>query len=327
MIQTKACTVLGITHPIVQAGMSRYGTNAALVAAVSAAGGLGVLGCLGRPLDETLAEIRGIRALTDRPFAVNFVLHLLDEQVFAACLAERVPVFSFFRGDPAEATARAHQAGAVVIHQCTTVAEAERARRVGVDVIVAQGTEAGGHNGPIPLFGLLPDVVDAAGGTPVLAAGGIVDCRGLAAALCLGASGVLMGTRFLATHECPATPRHKQAILDAAPGATVASGVPDTLWGEQWPGVQARAIRNQVIDRWQGREDQLRADWHAASAQLAQAEVEDDPDEILLLAGMGAGRINELLPAGEVVRKIVAEAEVTLRTHQFFAFTTSSQRT
>jgi nitronate monooxygenase/enoyl-[acyl-carrier protein] reductase II len=313
MIHTAACDVLGIAHPIVQAGMSRYGTNAALVAAVSAAGALGVLGCLGRPLDETMAEIHRIRDLTDRPFAVNFVLHLLDEAVFAACLAARVPAFSFFRGDPAEATARAHEIGAAVIHQVTTAEEADRARRVGVDVIVAQGAEAGGHNGPIPLFGLLPDVVDVTGDRPVLAAGGIVDGRDLAAALCLGASGVLMGTRFLATPEAPATPRHKQAILDAAPGTTVAGGVPDLLWGEVWPGVQTRAIRNRLIDRWHGREDQLRANWETEAARLARAEAADDSEESLLLAGMGSARIHALLPAGDVVRNVVAEAEAVLR--------------
>src|SRR5262249_52670467 len=151
--------------------------------------------------DEAVAAIRQIRSLTDRPFGVNFVLHLRDDDTFAACLAERVPVFSFFRSDPAEAVARAHEAGALTIHQITTVEEATRACDVGVDVLVAQGYEAGGHMGPVPLLTLLPEVVAVAGERPVLAAGGIVDGRGLAAALCLGAAGALMGTRFLATHE------------------------------------------------------------------------------------------------------------------------------
>jgi len=210
MIHTNLCDVLGIDHPIVQAGMARSYTNAELVAAVSAAGGLGVLGCLGRPADEAVAEIRRIRALTDRPFAVNFVLHLCDEAAFAACLAEQVPIFCFFRGDPAEAVARVHAAGAVTVYQVTTVAEAVRACAVGVDVLVAQGHEAGGHMGPIPLRTLLPEVVAVAGARPVLAAGGIVDGRDLAAALRLGASGVLIGTRFLATPEAPATATHKR---------------------------------------------------------------------------------------------------------------------
>src|SRR5919197_324371 len=169
-------------------------TSADLVAAVSAAGSLGVLGCLDRPPGEAVAEIRRIRALTDRPFGVNFVLHRLDEETFAACLAERVPVFSFFRGDPADAVARAHAAGAVTIHQVTTVAEAARACAVGVDV--------------------------------------------------------LMGTRFLATPEAPIHPAYKQAIVDAAPGATVASPIFDIIWGEEWPGVHARGLPNQLTATW-----------------------------------------------------------------------------
>lgn len=119
MIHTYACDVLGTVHPIVQAGMARWFTNAELVAAVSNAGGLGILGCLGRPADEAVAEIRRIRALTDRPFDVNFVVHVRDDDTFAACLAEHVPVFSFFRGDPAEVAGRAHDIGAITIYQVT----------------------------------------------------------------------------------------------------------------------------------------------------------------------------------------------------------------
>lgn len=313
MIGTTACDVLGIEHPVVQAGMARSFTNAGLVAAVSAAGGLGTLGCLGRPAEEAVAEIRRIRALTDRPFGVNFVLHLRDEETFAACLAERVPVYTFFRGDPTEAVARAHEAGAVTMYQATTVDEAERACAAGVDVLVAQGHEAGGHNGPVPLLSLLPAVVAVAAGRPVLAAGGIVDGRGLAAMLCLGASGVLMGTRFLATPEAPALPVHKQAILDAGPGATVASGLFDVLWGREWPGVQVRAIRNGLAERWLGREEELRGAREAVSAAVERAEASGDRDGMPLLAGEGAGLIETLLPAGQVVRDTVAEAERILR--------------
>src|SRR5687767_11435566 len=125
MIHTNVCDVLGIVHPIVQAGMAGpWFTTAELVAAVSNAGGLGILGCLGHPPDEAIAEIRRIRTLTDRPFGVNFVLHRRNDDTFAACLAERVPIFSFFRGDPTEAVARAHEVGALTMHQVTTVPEA-----------------------------------------------------------------------------------------------------------------------------------------------------------------------------------------------------------
>ncbi len=312
MIYTSACEVLGITHPIVQAGMAREGTSASLVAAVSEAGGLGTLGCLDRPVDEAVAEIRRIRALTARPFSVNFVLHLRDEATFEACLAERVPIFTFFRSDPGEAIAAAHAAGALTIYQATTVAEAVRACEAGVDVLIAQGQEAGGHMGYVALSALLPAVVAAAGGRPVLAAGGIVDGRGLAAALCQGAAGVLMGTRFLATPEAPIAAVHKQAILDAAPGATVASELFDIIWGDAWPGVRVRALRNGLTARWLGREDELRAARDAALAEMQRAETAGDADGMALLAGEGAGLIEALRPAGEVVRETVEEAAAIL---------------
>lgn len=313
MLRTPACETLGIAHPIVQAGMAREYTNADLVAAVSAAGGLGILGCLGRPADETIAAIRRIRSLTDRPFGVNFVLHRRNRETFAACLAEGVPVFSFFRGDPEEAVARAHAAGAVTIHQVTTVAEAERAVAVGVDVLVAQGSEAGGHMGPLPLLSFLPAVVGVAGGRPVLAAGGIVEGRGLAAALCLGAAGVLMGTRFLATPEAPISPAYKRAILAAGPGATVVSGLFDLLWDFEWPGVRVRAIRNALTDRWAGREDELAAHLEEVRAACERADRADDPQGMALLAGEGVGQIDALQPAGAIVQAIAAEAERVLR--------------
>jgi NAD(P)H-dependent flavin oxidoreductase YrpB (nitropropane dioxygenase family) len=293
--------------------MARVYTSADLVAAVSAAGGLGILGCLGRPADEALAEIRRIRELTDRPFGVNFVLHLRDEATFAACLAERVPVFSFFRGDPAEAIEQAHAVGATTICQITTVEEATQVCDAGAEVLVAQGYEAGGHMGPTPLLALLPEVVAVAGERPVLAAGGVVDGRGLAAALCLGASGALMGTRFLATHEAPALAAHKRAILAARPGDTVANDIFDILWGDEWPGVQTRAIHNRFTDRWLGREGELRAAIEEIRRRRAEEGADQNPDEMPLLAGAGAGLIHELKPAGQVVREVVEEAQQVLR--------------
>jgi NAD(P)H-dependent flavin oxidoreductase YrpB (nitropropane dioxygenase family) len=187
-IYTRACDLLGIEHPIVQTGMAGLYTSPELVAAVSDAGALGVLGCLNRSAEQVVADIRRIRELTSRPFGVNFVLHLRDDAAFEAALAEGVPVFSFFRGDPQEAVMRAHAVGAVTMHQITTPQEAARAVDVGVDVLVAQGHEAGGHNGPIPLAELLPQVLALAGERPVLAAGGLVDGRNLAWTLAAGAA-------------------------------------------------------------------------------------------------------------------------------------------
>ncbi len=319
MLYTAACKALGIRYPVAQAGMARWNTNAELVAAVAEAGGLGILGLLGRPAGEARAQIERIRALTDRPFGVNLVLHLRDEETFAACLDARAPVFSFFRGSPievVEATARAHDAGAVVMHQVTTPDEAVQACEAGVDVLVAQGTEAGGHMGPLPLSSLLPAVAAIAreAGRPVLAAGGIVDGRGLAAALCLGADGVLMGTRFLATREAPISAAWKRAILDAAPGSTVASPAFDLIWGQVWPGVQARALRNGLAERWTNAGlDALLAARHGILDDIARAEQADDPAGMILLAGTGAGLIRDLQPAGEIVRDVVTTAAETLR--------------
>lgn len=167
--------------------------------------------------------------------------------------------------------------------------------------------------GPLPLLAFLPAVAAVAGGCPVLAAGGIVDGRGLAAMLCLGASGVLMGTRFLATLESPISPAYQRAILDAVPGETIVSGIFDLLWDDEWPGVRVRAIRNALTDRWVGRETELAAHLDEARAACERAEREDDPTGMALLAGQGACLIHTIAPAGDLVHEIAAEAERVLR--------------
>ncbi|MCW5853537.1 MAG: nitronate monooxygenase [Anaerolineae bacterium] len=310
MMRTSVCDVLGIQYPIVQAGMARS-TSPELVAAVSAAGGLGTLGCLSRSAQEAVADIRRIRALTDRPFSVNFVVHRLDEACFAACLEERAPVFTFFRSDPTLLIKRAHGVGALAMVQITTVAEARQAIAAGADVLIAQGHEAGGHNGPIPLLTLLPQGVTVAEGRPVLAAGGLVDGRGLAAMLCLGADGIVMGTRFLMTTEAPTSEAHRQAILNA--DDTVASKVFDTLWAVDWPGVTVRTIRNRLVERWAGREADLAREREGVIEGLREAEARQDLDEIIFLAGVGASRIRDVQPAGQIVVDTVAAAQAVLK--------------
>jgi nitronate monooxygenase len=312
MLRTAATTVLGIDRPIIQAGMSSIYTNADLVVAVSEAGGLGVLGCLNRGADEAVAEIRRIRARTAKPFGLNFVVEHLDERAFAACLEERVPILTFFRGDPVRVIDRAKAAGALTLYQVTTAAEAESAVGAGVDVLIAQGSEAGGHVGPVPRAQILPAVRAVAAGRPVLAAGGIVDAQTLAKVLAEGADGAWMGTRFLATPESPAQPAHKRAIIAAGPGSTVRSGVWDAIWGRPWPGVEVRAIRNDLLDRWLGREGEIEASRVAINEAIDQAYERDDAAEMDLLAGAGVDRINTIEPAGELTRSIAAEAESIL---------------
>ncbi len=312
MLHTPICNALGIVHPICQAGMANY-TSPELVAAVSRAGGLGFHGALGREPEELRALLRATRALlTDEPFGVNHVLGRLDEAAFAVCLEERVPVYCFSWGDPGPWVKQARATGAKVLAQVTTVAEVAAAYAASVDAIVAQGTEGGGHSGFIPLAELLPAVVAAAGTIPVLAAGGIVDGAGLAAALALGAAGGWLGTRFLATPEAAISPGWKAAILAAGMGDTIHTAAFDRLWGQPWPGAQVRAIRNRFTDEWTGHETQLLAQREAVQAAIWRAERDDDPSLFALMAGSGVGAIDTLLPAGEIVRTIVAETEATI---------------
>jgi len=313
MLNTVATDALRIRYPILQAGMARGYTNSQLVAAVSEAGGLGVLGCLNRPVDEAISEIHRIRALTAQPFGVNFVVEHIDWDGFEACLAEEVPVFTFFRGEPERVVERAHDTGAIVVYQVTTVGEADAALRAGADILIAQGTEGGGHVGAIALSALLPAAVAMAGRRPVLAAGAIVDGPSLAAALCLGAAGAWMGTRFLATPESPAPDVHKQAIVEAQPGDTVRSGMWDLIWGRPWPGVQVRAIRNALTDRWIGREESIQAARDEINRGIDAAQRRADGTEVDLMAGEGSGRISSIEPAGDLVREIAEDAERVLR--------------
>src|SRR3974390_2618174 len=218
-MKTNLCHMLGIEYPIIAAPMGPDLTGPDLVAAVSNAGGLGLLQAQLCPPPLFRKEIRRVRALTDRPFGVNLILHFPAEDHVAVCLEERVPVLSFFWGDPTPYVERAHAAGVTVFHQVGSVAEAERAAAAGVDVIIAQGVEAGGHiAGEVSTLALVPLVVDAVAPRPVAAAGGIADARGVVAVLALGAQAAVLGTRFLASAESRAHPRYKQMVLEAGGG-------------------------------------------------------------------------------------------------------------
>jgi len=307
-LHTALCDVLGITYPICQAGMANY-TSPELVAAVSNAGGLGVHGSLGRSPSELRLLVRMTRELTgEQPFGINHVVQWLDEAAFAVTLEERVPVVCFSWGDPGDRAARAHAVGAKVIYQVTRPDEVEPALRAGADALIAQGNEAGGHSGLLPLPELLPAIVATAGKVPVLAAGGIVDGRGLAAALVLGAAGAWIGTRFLATPEAPISSAWKSAILAAGPGDTIQTLAFDVLWGRIWEGARLRVIRNDFTAAWHGREAILERQIPDVQAQVWQAERTDDPRFFALMAGSGVGEIREIRPAGELVRAIAAEA-------------------
>jgi len=306
-LTTPVCEVLGIEIPIVQAGMATY-TSAELVAAVSNAGGLGIIGALGRNRDDLRDEIRRVRALTSKPFGVNHVVCLIDDECVELTLAQRVPVLSLSWGRAAELTARAHEAGIKVMHQVTTPEEAGATAAEGADVIVAQGTEGGGHVGStMSTMALVPQTVDIVKPVPVLAAGGIADGRGLAAAIMLGAQGVLMGTRFLASIECHGRGHSKDALLNSLGSQTVASKFYDDVSGILWPGSVVRAIRNPILDEWARRPEE----WARVADEVRPALQSAVANGDFVLAGESVGLVHEILPAGELVKRI-AEAATAL---------------
>jgi len=316
MIHTPLCDVLQIRHPIVLGGMAGA-TSVPLVAAVSNAGGLGTLGMALTPPDRISAEIAAIREATPQPFAINFLLFRAPDAAIDAALAASPPVFSAAWARPDQDLRalfdRAHHARSAVMYMAGTVPEALRAKAAGADVIVAQGTEGGGHVGWMATLPVLPMIVDAVGSTPVLAAGGIADGRGLAAALALGAQGILLGTRFLATKESPLHPNFKQAILDSDGHDTLLTEIPDVARGSVWPGAMSRVRRNAFIERWAAREWALRARQPEAAAALERARQVGDVDNAVLFIGQDAGLIHDVPSAGDIVERIVTDAEGLLR--------------
>ena len=312
MIHTPVCDLLGITHPIVLGGMAS-GTSVPLVTAVSNAGGLGTLGVTGLNTAQVREQIAAIHTATAQPFGVNFLLFLTDEASFAAALEARPPVVSFAWARPEQDlrhyVQRVHDAGLLAMHMAGEVPEAVRAAEAGADVIVAQGTEGGGHVGWMASMALVPMVVQAVAPLPVLAAGGIVDGRGLAAALALGAEGVLLGTRFLATDESPIHANLKQAIVHSNGHDTMLTEIPDIASGQVWPGAMARTLRNRFLEQWAGREWALRQQARTVGEAARAARLAGDVDNAAILIGQDAGLIDTILPAAEVVQRMVAQAE------------------
>jgi NAD(P)H-dependent flavin oxidoreductase YrpB (nitropropane dioxygenase family) len=306
-LYTPVCDLLGIDVPILQAGMTTY-TTAELVAAVSNAGGLGIIGGLRRTADELRDEIHAVRAMTSRPFGVNHVVCRADPDAIEVTLDERVPVLSLSWGRASELTRRAHDADIMVLHQVNTPEEAGQVAADGADVIVAQGTEGGGHVGVMSTLPLVPEVVDAVGGVPVLAAGGIADGRGLAAVLMLGAQGALIGTRFLATPEARGRGRSKDVILNALGSQTVASKFYDDVLGIHWPGSLVRTIRHPLLDEWGHRQQ----DWALAAERLRPSLEAAVAAGDFVLAGESSGLIHDIVPAAELVHRIAREADALL---------------
>jgi len=317
MLNTRVCDLFGIRHPVLLGGMAS-GTTPQLVAAVSNAGGLGIHGVGGRSPTEVQSIAGSVREATQCPFGLNLLLFMAGEDAIQATLEARAPVFSTAwptaEQDLAPLFARAHATGARVVHMVSTVHEARRAVAAGADAIVAQGSEGGGHVGVMGTFVLVPMVVRAVAPVPVIAAGGIADGAGLAAALMLGADGVLLGTRLLATPESPLPESYRQAICRSDGHDTLLTELPDVVAGSVWPGAYARVLRTGFIQKWLGREGEVRANRAELNRQLQRAREEGDVDNGALLIGQDAGLIDRIRPAASVVEDIVSEAEHLLTT-------------
>ncbi|MBI5283824.1 MAG: nitronate monooxygenase [Chloroflexi bacterium] len=316
MIRTPVCDLLGIDAPIIQAGMSTY-TSAELVAAVTNAGALGSLGAANRPVDDLRRQLARIADLTAGSFAVNHLVTVIDEEAFALTLEARPRVISMALDHPHDYVKRAHDAGSLVMHQVTTVQQAVDAAERGVDLIVAQGGEAGGYGGTVGTMTLVPQIVDAVRPLPVIAAGGITDGRGLAAALMFGAQGVNIGTRFLATIEAPIPDGHKQKIVDAASQDAIKADVwndINPLPGNAGYFTVARALRTPFLDEWQAKRGEVDRERERIQDELMQAGQNGRFHEFMPFAGQSAGAIPSIRSAADIVRDIVAQAEDLLRT-------------
>ena len=314
MLNTRLTEILQCEHPVMLAGMGGV-SYSELVAAVSEAGGYGTMGAAPLGLDGMKAEIAKVRTMTDKPFGVDLLTALptgLEEQV-EAIIAGGASAFVAGLGVPRDVIATCHRAGVIVVNMCGKVRHAIAAVEAGCDVVVAQGTEAGGHTGTVATMPLVPQIVDAVGDrVPVVAAGGIFDGRGLAAALALGADGVWVGTRFIATPEAHVVPSYRQALVDRHED--------DTVITRAYTGKTLRAIRNSYTQHFEEHPEELQAFPAQIGRSLsdgamhlgAPPDAEVDPDKECFAAGQGLGAIAEVIPAGLLVEQIVEEAERTL---------------
>jgi NAD(P)H-dependent flavin oxidoreductase YrpB (nitropropane dioxygenase family) len=320
LLATPLCQTLGIEVPVVQAPIGSAATPE-LVAAVAGAGGLGMLALTWLTGAEAVDRVRRLRELTHRPFGVNFVLDFPITDTLAACLDEGAPVVSTFWGDPATVHGRIHAAGALHLHVVASVDEARRAVDAGVDAVVAQGWEAGGHvRGHVATMALVPAVVDAVGGVPVIAAGGIGDGRGLAAALALGAQAGWLGTRFLTAVEALTHDVHRRRVIAAAGQDAVFT----QCFDDGWPDAPHRVIRNSTLSEWEaagspaaprrpGENDVVATDTGGRTRlrygfAMPLAGMAGDLEAMPLYAGQSAGLVRDVAPAAEIVRTIATQA-------------------
>jgi NAD(P)H-dependent flavin oxidoreductase YrpB (nitropropane dioxygenase family) len=323
--QRPFCRMLGLTAPVVQAPVGSA-TTPELAAAVSGAGGLGTLSLTWTPSGSVRERIRATRALTDRPFAVNVILEWDQHERVRACADESVAVVSTFWGDPRPYVETIHAGGALHLHTVGSTEEALRAVDAGVDVIVAQGWEAGGRvRGDVAALPLVPAVVDAVRPVPVIAAGGVADGRGLAAVLVLGADAAWVGTRFLLAEEANVHDEWRCRIRDASESSTLHA----TVFDGGWPDSPHRALRNSTIEAWEraGRPAAPRRpgegdvvarapdgrSLYRYGAEIPVGGATGDVEALAHYAGQSAGVVREVRPAAAIVDELVAGAAEALQ--------------
>src|SRR5712692_5580062 len=293
MLKTSLCDRFGIEVPIILAPMGTC-TSAELAAAVSNEGGLGGIGSLFRSTAAVKRDIDVVKSLTSRPFAINHIPQTLDPEAFRYTLEARPAVISFALADPGDLVRQAHDVGSLVMLQITTVGQAVQAAERGVDVIIAQGGEAGGYGGNVSTMALVPQVVDAVSPIPVVAAGGIFDGRGIAAVLMLGAVGVNLGTRFLASQEAPIEDEWKQAILGARSEDTMKLDVLNDI--SPLPGTAGyrtvlRSLHTPFLDEWSAKREEARRERDRLRGQILSTHEACRQHETLLTAGQTVGGI------------------------------------
>ena len=302
MIHTRICEILGIEYPILQGGMAWVAT-AELAAAVSNAGGLGIIGAGNAPAEVVEREIIKASELTTKPFGVNvMLLSPFVDQVMEVIIKHRVKVVTTGAGNPGKYIGSLKEAGAKVIPVVPSTALAKRMQSVGADALIAEGTEAGGHIGELTTMCLVPQVVDAVE-IPVIAAGGIADGRGFAAALALGAEGVQMGTRFVCSEECTAHANYKEALLKAGDRDAIVTG--------RTTGHPVRCIKNKLtreFDRLERAGAPAEELEKLGAGKLREAVVEGNTKDGSVMSGQIAGLINDIKPVREIIEGIIREA-------------------
>lgn len=311
-IETALTRLLGIRHPILLAPMGSA-AGGKLAAAVTHAGGLGLLGsgyADERAIRRELSEAGNARV------GIGFILWALDKNPAAldVALDAKPAAIMLSFGDPSPYTGRIRAAGSKIICQVQTLGQAKQAAAAGADIIIAQGRDAGGHSGTTRgTIGLVPAVVDAAGSIPVVAAGGIADGRGLAAALSLGAAGVSMGTRFTATRESLWSQAMKEKTVASGGDQTAQTRVFDIVRATQWPAIYpGRALRNAFFEQWHGKEEALTTQQKEIDAAYS-ATAADDLDQRVVWAGESVDLVHDIPSARDLIERIVDEAAMVLQ--------------